>query len=80
MPPSHLQALSVGETLSLDGTPVTITRIAQKPFMFVLRNFLPPEDCQTLIQQEEAQQQSPPPPTTTTRKEIQESMEALSHV
>ena len=48
-PPSHLQALSVGETLSLKGTPVTITRVAQKPDIFVMRNFLPSEDCQRLI-------------------------------
>lgn len=48
-PPSQLQALFVGETLSLQGTPVTITRVAQNPDIFVMRNFLPPEDCQRLI-------------------------------
>jgi hypothetical protein len=49
-PPEMLHELDVGETLSLQSTPIEITRVASKPDIFVLRNLLPdPTDRDALI-------------------------------
>lgn len=50
-PPSWLQALPLGETISVPNTPIQITRVAQRPDIFVCRNLLPMEECEHLMEQ-----------------------------